>query len=118
MPDFSTLSGHQRTLAVAIPYRGFSGPLHLLIDCRGIKVEGEGEWHARKHGGPKWRVRHCPRTNGGQRSRRKVHLGSDEETLEIRAVEVTRSHVGDAPILPDLLNQFPEDHEIGSATAD
>jgi hypothetical protein len=30
--------------------------VHLLIDSTGIKVEGEGEWHARKHGGPKRRV--------------------------------------------------------------
>jgi hypothetical protein len=47
--------GH-KTLAVNIPYRGAKGPLHLLIDSTGIKVEGEGEWHARKHGGRKRRV--------------------------------------------------------------
>ena len=51
VPDFSTLSRRQKTLAVNIPYRGSKGPLHLLIDSTGIKVEGEGEWHARKHGG-------------------------------------------------------------------
>ena len=106
VPDFSTLSRRQKSLAVAIPYRGSKGPLHLLIDSTGIKVEGEGEWHARKHGGAKRRVW------------RKIHLGIDEETLEIRAVEITGSHVGDAPILPDLLNQIPEDQEIGSVTAD
>ena len=27
-----------------IPYRGSDGPLRLLIDSTGIKVEGEGEW--------------------------------------------------------------------------
>jgi hypothetical protein len=27
--------------------------LHLLVDSTGIKVEGESECHARKHGGPK-----------------------------------------------------------------
>jgi hypothetical protein len=31
MPDFSTLSGRQKTLNVAIPYRGSTGPLHLLV---------------------------------------------------------------------------------------
>ena len=106
VPDFSTLSRRQKTLAVNIPYRGSKGPLHLLIDSTGIKVEGEGEWHARKHGGPKRRVW------------RKIHLGIDEETLEIRAVEVTGSHIGDAPVLPDLLNQIPAEQEIGSVTAD
>ena len=66
VPDFSTLSRRQKTLAVNIPTRGSKGPLHLLVDSTGIKVEGEGEWHARKHGGPKRRV-WC-----------KIHLGIDE----------------------------------------
>ena len=44
VPDFSTLSRRQKTLAVSIPYRGSQGALHLLIDSTGIKVEGEGEW--------------------------------------------------------------------------
>tara|TARA_B100001063_G_scaffold188368_1_gene178717 strand:- start:227 stop:1057 length:831 start_codon:yes stop_codon:yes gene_type:complete len=106
VPDFSTLSRRQKTLAVNIPYRGSKGPLHLLIDSTGIKVEGEGEWHVRKHGGPKRRVW------------RKIHLGIDEETLEVRAVEITGSHIGDAPVLPDLLDQIPQDQEICSVTAD
>ena len=106
VPDFSTLSRRQKFLAVTIPYRGSKGPLHLLIDSTGIKVEGEGEWNARKHGGPKRRVW------------RKVHLGIDEETLEIRAVEFTSSDIGDAPMLPELLDQIPPDQEIGSVTAD
>ena len=59
-----------------------------------------------KHGGPKRRVW------------RKIHLGIDEETLEVRAVEITGSHIGDAPVLPDLLSQIPAGEEIGSVTAD
>jgi len=70
VPDFSTLSRRQKTLKVNIPYRGSDGPLHLLVDGTGIKVEGEGEWNARKHGGSK-RVRHCPRTMYGWRPRGK-----------------------------------------------
>jgi hypothetical protein len=42
VPDSSTLSRRQKTLAVNIPHRGSQGPLHLLIDSTGIKVEGEG----------------------------------------------------------------------------
>lgn len=118
VPDFSTLSRRQKTLAVNIPYRGSKGPLHLLIDNEastaigprtmpnGIKAEGEGEWHARKHGGAKRRLW------------RKIHLGVDEQTLEIRAVEITGSSVGDAPMLPALLDRIPADVEIGSVTAD
>ena len=106
VPDFSTLCRRQRALNVSIPYRGGAGPLNLLIDSTGIKAEGEGEWNARKHGGPKRRIW------------RKIHIGIDEETLEVRAVEVTGSNVGDAPVLPDLLDQIPSDEEIGSVTAD
>ena len=106
VPDFSTLSRRQKTLAVNLSHRTSQGPLHLLIDSTGIKVEGEGEWNARKHGGAKRRVW------------RKVHLGIDEQTLEIRAVEVTSSDVGDAPMLPELLSQIPPDQQIASVTAD
>jgi len=76
------------------------------MDSTGIKVEGEGEWHARKHGGTKRRVW------------RKIHIGIDEQTLEVSAIEVTGNHIGDAPMLPALLNQIPSDQEIGSVTAD
>jgi hypothetical protein len=106
VPDFSTLSRRQKTLAVNLSHRTSQGPLHLLIDSTGIKVEGEGEWNARKHGGAKRRVW------------RKVHLGIDEQTLEIRAVEVTSSDVGDAPMLPELLSQIPPDQQIARVTAD
>jgi len=41
----------------------------------------------------------------------------DEETLEIRAVGVTTSNVGDAPMLPDLLEQIPPDQDIAAVTA-
>lgn len=43
VPDVSTLCRRHKTLSVAIPYRGGTGPLHLLIDASGIKAEGEGE---------------------------------------------------------------------------
>ena len=106
VPDFSTLCRRQRTLNVAIPYRGGTGPLDLLIDSTGIKAEGEGEWNARKHGGLKRRIW------------RKIHIGIDEQTLEVRAVEITGSNIGDAPMLPELLDQIPPDQDVGSVTAD
>jgi len=87
-------------------YRGSQGPLHLLVDSTGIKIEGEGEWNARKHRGSKRRVW------------RKIHIGIDKKTLEIRAAEFTTGDLGDAPMLPELLDQIPPDQEIGSVTAD
>ena len=79
--------------------------MHLLIDSTGIKVEGEGEWNARKHGGTKRRIW------------RKIHIGIDAQTLEIRAVELTTSNVGDAHMLPELLDQIPPVQEIASVTS-
>ncbi|MBS1054952.1 IS5 family transposase [Gluconobacter kondonii] len=106
VPDFSTLSRRQKSLTVDIPYRGSDGPLHLLIDSTGIKVEGEGEWHRRKHGSSKRRIW------------RKLHIAIDEGSLEIRAVEITKNDVGDAPVLPMLLGQISDEEEIASVTAD
>jgi hypothetical protein len=91
---------------VSPPCRGGTGTLNLLIDSTGIKAEGEGAWHARKHGGQKHRIR------------RKIHIGIDEETLDIRAIEVTTRNVGDAQMLPELLDKIPADQAIGSVTAD
>lgn len=84
VPDFSTLCRRQRTLKVSLPYRGGTGPLNPLIDSTGINAEGEGEWNAGKHGGTKRRIW------------RKSHIGIDQETLEIRALEITSSNIGDA----------------------
>ena len=44
--------------------------------------------------------------------------GIDEETLAVRAVEITSSDVGDAPMLPELLNQILPNQDIASVTAD
>lgn len=106
VPDFSTLSRRQKSVTVGIPYSGSEGPLHLLIDSTGIKVEGEGEWHRRKHGGSKRRIW------------RKLHIGIDEGSMEIRAVEMTGNEIGDAPVLPVLLGQIPDEEDIASVTAD
>lgn len=58
------------------------------------------------HSLPGRRIKHSPRGR------------IDEETLEIRAVEVTSSDVGDAPMLPELLAQIAADQEIAGVTAD
>jgi hypothetical protein len=105
VPEFITLSRRQTALRVDIPYRGSDGPLHMLIDRTGIKVEGEGELNAGKHGGSKRRVW------------RMIHIGIDEQTPEIPAAEFTTSDVGDAPMLPEMLDQIPPGQEIASVTA-
>lgn len=82
------------------------GLLHLLIDSPGIKAEGEGKWNARRHGGTK------------RRPWRNIHLGVDEQALEIRAIEVTGRQGRGGSMLPELLGQILTSVEIGSVTAD
>lgn len=106
VPDYTTLCRLSKTLAVQIPYRRVDGPLNLLVDSTGIKFLGDGEWQARKHGVQ------------GRRQWRKVHLAMDTATSDIRAVEFTPSSDGDSPVLPELLDQIPDDEEIGTVTAD
>ncbi len=106
VPDFSTLSRRQKTIEVRIPYRPQTGALHLLIDSTGIKFRGEGEWKRKKHGAEY------------RRQWRKVHLGIDAETLEVRAIEVTDNSMGDAPMLPELLRQIPQTEVIATVSAD
>ena len=66
VPDYSTVSRRQGALQVRLPVESGSSPRHIVIDTTGLKVYGAGEW-------------------------RKLHLGVDETTKEIVAVEVTGS---------------------------
>lgn len=106
VPDYSTVCRRQKTLQVQISYRPSTEPLQLLVDSTGVKFLGEGEWKRNKHG-PEYR-----------REWRKVHLGIDAQTLEIRAIEVTSNAIGDAPMLPELLAQIPPQEAITSVCAD
>jgi IS5 family transposase len=105
-PDYSTMSRREKRLQVQITARPSRGGLHLLVDSTGIKMLGEGEWKTRKHGAEY------------RRQWRKVHLGIDAETLEIRAIEVTDNRVGDAPMLPELLGQIPAEEVVLSVSGD
>ena len=106
VPDFSTVCRRQKTLRVQLPYQSSATALDLLVDSTGIKFLGEGEWKRKKHGAEY------------RRQWRKVHLGIDTHTLEIRAIEVTDNSVGDAPMLPELLGQIPADEAVASVSGD
>ncbi len=93
VPDYSTLSRRQGPLSVSLPAQNRAR--HVVIDATGLKVYGAGEWHAQKH------------RSGRRRAWRKLHLGVDETTKEIVAVEVTTSSVHDSLVLPTLLEQIP-----------
>lgn len=69
-------------------------------------MEGEDEGQRRKHDGSKRRIW------------RKIHIAVDEQTLEIRVVEVTFNAIGDAPVQPDLLDRIAPQEAITCVTAD
>ena len=104
VPDYSTISRRQSFLAASLTVSPNSRPRHVVVDTTGLRVYGPGEWHVRKH------------RQGRRRAWRKLHLGVDETTKEIVAVEVTRSRVHDSSMLPGLLSQIPG--RIGQVSGD
>lgn len=96
VPDYSTLSRRQKTLAVTLPRPTQCQGLHLVVDSTGCKLYGEGEWKVRQHGYSK------------RRTWRKLHLGVDAATGEIVAAVLTTNDVADGAVLEDLIAQVPE----------
>lgn len=99
VPDHTTLSRRMGKLNISLPIGEQTQARHVVVDSTGIKVYGEGEWKVRQHG------------VGKRRTWRKLHLGVDETTGEIVAVVVSTNNVGDAEVLPDLLEQVDGDIE-------
>ncbi len=106
VPNFSTLCRRQLDLNVQVPYTRSQAGLHLLVDSTGIKFLGEGEWKCKKHGPER-----C-------RQWRKLHIGIDAQTLQVRAICVTSNNVSDAAVMPDVLQPLPDDEVLESLTGD
>lgn len=104
VPCYTTLCRRRRTLEVTLPHRKKTAPLHVVVDSTGVKIYGEGEWKVRQHG---WTRR---------RTWRKLHVGVDEATGEIRAAVVSTNACGDGQVLPDLLAQV--EGELSQVTGD
>jgi hypothetical protein len=106
VPDYTTLSKRQGDLDIDLPTSPKSSPMHLVIDSTGLKVYGEGEWKQRIHGKQK------------RRTWRKLHLGVDSDTGEIRAVSLTdnTSHDGSqvGPLLEETLSDTSEADTSGA----
>ena len=60
---------------------------------------GDGEWYMRKHG----------MDRGRRRIWRKLHLGMDETSKDIVAIDLTTSAVHDSPHVPEVLQLVGED---------
>jgi hypothetical protein len=64
-----------------------SGPVHLVLDSTGLKLFGQGEWDAERHGRAKRRWL-------------KLHLAVDADTGEIAAHGLTEGTADDAAQVP------------------
>jgi len=71
-----------------------------------LKFLGEGEWKRKKH-----QPEYCHQW-------RKLYIGIDAKTMQIRAVQLTTNNVSDSQVLGDLLNQIPPDERIDSIYRD
>jgi hypothetical protein len=85
-PDHTTLSRRSATVEVPEFVRRGDQPIHLTIDSTGLKIMGNGEWHALKH-----------KTSNKRRAWRKLHLAVDGVGFII-ASELTESGVDDASV--------------------
>jgi hypothetical protein len=106
VPNYTTLSRRAQDLEVVLPAARPGEALHLVVDSTGLKVFGEGEWKVRKHGYSK------------RRTWRKVHLAMDARSGQICAALMTHQDVGDADVLPDLLDQLPHETPVGIVGGD
>jgi len=103
-PDHTTLSRRNATVAIQRQVeRAPQGPISVIVDSTGLKVCGQGEWHAQKHGEKK------------RRRWKKLHLGVADQG-QIIASCVTDGHEQDLGQVPDLLSQI--DQEIDCFIAD
>ena len=95
VPDYTTVSRRQAGLNRVLTQVASATGRHVVIDTTGLKVYGAGEWYIRKYG----------MGRGRRRTWRKLHLGVDETSKEIVAVDLSTSGVHDSSHLPLVLDQ-------------
>ncbi len=90
-PDYTTIC--RRARGVRVPSNLHRrGPLNLVFDSTGLKVFGEGEWQARKHGYSK------------RRGWKKLHIVMCAETQQVVAASISDKDLHDSQALPGLLD--------------
>jgi Transposase DDE domain len=96
-PDHTTLSRRNATVAIRRKIeRAPQGPMCVIVDSTGLKIYGQGEWHAQKHGDKK------------RKAWKKLHLGVDDQGTII-ASTVTESNEQDPSQTSVLLSQIDGD---------
>src|SRR5712675_1430568 len=78
--------------------------VHLLVDSTGLRLCGPGEWLVEKHGLKR------------RRAWRKLHIGTDADTGQIVAAELTSHDIDDGSQVGPLLEQVAR--PVASFTGD
>lgn len=103
-PDHTTLSRRNRTVSVQANLEHLpAGPVCLILDSTGLKIYGQGEWHATKHGGKR------------RKRRKKLHIGVDASGWVVASI-LTADHTPDPSQVPSLLAQV--NREVDRFVAD
>lgn len=103
-PSYTRISRRAKNVDVSIKMSAKGEIRHLTIDATGLKVFGEGEWKAKKHGAEKRRLW------------RKLHLAVDVDTHQVICAKLSLSTVTDGEALPELLKKTH--HKIQSISGD
>jgi hypothetical protein len=103
-PDYSLFSKRADEVLDDLPRLSTRRPTDLVIDASGFKVYGEGEWKVKIHGKDK------------PRRWIKAHIAIDPKSQEVIGLEVTENTIGDAPMLPKLIEKAPK--SVSRVTAD
>ena len=93
VPDHCTLGRRAQTVTLPKWTRRHAGPLQLIVDSTGLKLNGPGEWLVEKHGTTK------------RRSWHKLHIGLDAVSGEIVASTLTGRDIDDGSQVAALLDQ-------------
>ena len=104
-PDHSTLSRRTKQLDLQLLSVRRKTAIHLVVDSTGLQIVGERTWTTAKHG------------QRGTREWRKLRIGVDENGVVV-AQKLTDSTTDDAGVVPDLLDQIPDDKQIARFTGD
>jgi hypothetical protein len=107
-PDHSTFSRRSKGLVLKPVKRRPGQAVTVVVDSSGLKIYGQGEWDASKHG-RKNRREWC-----------KIHLCIDEGSLEILSHSLTTDEVGDSTEVPALLDEITDaiDEFLGDGAYD
>lgn len=96
IPDYTSLQKRAAKLEICLSVTPAAGSRDIVIDSTGLKVYGEGEWKARKHGVSK------------RRTWRKFHIGIDPNTGEIIAEQLTGNDIHDAEPVEEMIGQVDQ----------